>query len=191
MLLSRVKKKTFSELEARRKEGAVPPRRPSSPPPGVALGYSIALVARSHKPCRPPARKNSRPPVDSNMPSPSTSPQPNPARENRYKQLFRKYGKVALGVHLGVYACFFAGEAAGQPGSPQSSCAAAAPKALPLCTSAGCYLAVDNSVDVRGMLSKYGLMSGLIAAGPRPALETWQQEQQQQQQQQQPPQQPT
>lgn len=31
---------------------------------------------------------------------------------SRLKVLFRKYGKVAVGVHLSVYACFFAGEAA-------------------------------------------------------------------------------
>ena len=28
----------------------------------------------------------------------------------KVKELFRKYGKVALGVHLVVYATFFAGE---------------------------------------------------------------------------------
>jgi hypothetical protein len=30
-------------------------------------------------------------------------------KEGRVKQLFKKYGKVALGVHLTVYAVFFAG----------------------------------------------------------------------------------
>ncbi|KAK2078460.1 hypothetical protein QBZ16_003300 [Prototheca wickerhamii] len=46
-------------------------------------------------------------------------------------QLVRKYGKVAIGVHLSVYAVFLA----------------------------GCYGAVKSHVDVAGMLEKYGLMS--------------------------------
>ena len=40
-------------------------------------------------------------------------------RANRYKELFRRYGKIALGVHLAVYASFFAGELRGPvPGMP-------------------------------------------------------------------------
>lgn len=48
----------------------------------------------------------------------------------RVKQLFKKYGKVALGVHLGVYSSFLA----------------------------GCYIAVDQKVDVKGMLENIGLI---------------------------------
>jgi hypothetical protein len=31
-------------------------------------------------------------------------------KASRYKELFRRYGKIALGVHLAVYASFFAGK---------------------------------------------------------------------------------
>jgi hypothetical protein len=48
----------------------------------------------------------------------------------RVKELFRKYGKVALGVHIGVYTTFLA----------------------------GCYIAVDQKVDVRSALIHMGLM---------------------------------
>ncbi|PSC71235.1 hypothetical protein C2E20_5331 [Micractinium conductrix] len=50
---------------------------------------------------------------------------------NRIKELFSKYGKVALGVHLTVYAGFFS----------------------------ACYIAIDNHVDVRTPLQKIGLLS--------------------------------
>ena len=49
---------------------------------------------------------------------------------SRVRQLFKKYGKVALGVHLGVYSTFLA----------------------------GCYIAVDQKVDVKGMLENIGLV---------------------------------
>ena len=48
----------------------------------------------------------------------------------RVKQLFKKYGKVAHGVHVGVYSSFLA----------------------------GCYIAVDQKVDVKGMLENVGLI---------------------------------
>jgi hypothetical protein len=48
----------------------------------------------------------------------------------RVKELFRKYGKVALGVHIGVYTTFLA----------------------------GCYIAVDQKLDVRSALIHMGLM---------------------------------
>lgn len=32
------------------------------------------------------------------------------SRGSRFKELMRRYGKIALGVHLAVYASFFAGE---------------------------------------------------------------------------------
>ncbi len=48
----------------------------------------------------------------------------------RVTQLFKKYGKVALGVHIGVYSSFLA----------------------------GCYIAVDQKVDVKGMLENIGLV---------------------------------
>lgn len=35
-------------------------------------------------------------------------------RGGRFKELFRRYGKIALGVHLAVYASFFAGEQGSQ-----------------------------------------------------------------------------
>jgi hypothetical protein len=40
---------------------------------------------------------------------PDPSPTLPPTGGNRVKELFRKYGKVAIGVHLVVYATFFAG----------------------------------------------------------------------------------
>jgi hypothetical protein len=49
---------------------------------------------------------------------------------SRVKGLFKTYGKVALGVHLGVYSTFLA----------------------------GCYIAVDQKVDVKGMLESIGLV---------------------------------
>lgn len=50
---------------------------------------------------------------------------------SKIKQLFRRYGKVALGVHFTVYfTCW-----------------------------AGCYMAIDNHVDVRGTLERFGLLS--------------------------------
>jgi hypothetical protein len=48
----------------------------------------------------------------------------------RVKELFRKYGKVALGVHIGVYTTFLA----------------------------GCYIAVDQKLDLRGVLVNVGLI---------------------------------
>lgn len=46
--------------------------------------------------------------------SASTSAAPNPpappSRGNRVSELFRKYGKVAIGVHLVVYTTFLAGK---------------------------------------------------------------------------------
>mmetsp|Transcript_16319 Transcript_16319/g.48931 ORF Transcript_16319/g.48931 Transcript_16319/m.48931 type:complete len:120 (+) Transcript_16319:361-720(+) len=50
---------------------------------------------------------------------------------SQIKDLFRKYGKVAVGVHLTVYATTFA----------------------------GLYTAVKNKVDVESTLVKYGLLS--------------------------------
>lgn len=50
---------------------------------------------------------------------------------DRVKQLFKKYGKVAIGVHFTVYFSFLA----------------------------GCYVAIDNHVDVKGPLQKIGLLS--------------------------------
>ncbi|KAL4429406.1 hypothetical protein ABPG77_005180 [Micractinium sp. CCAP 211/92] len=49
----------------------------------------------------------------------------------RVKQLFKKYGKIAIGVHFTVYFSFLA----------------------------GCYVAIDNHVDVKGPLQKIGLLS--------------------------------
>jgi hypothetical protein len=40
----------------------------------------------------------------------SVNPINQPGMSGRVKELFRKYGKVALGVHLVVYATFFAGK---------------------------------------------------------------------------------
>ena len=63
----------------------------------------------------------------------------------RVTQLFKKYGKVALGVHIGVYSSFLA----------------------------GCYIAVDQKVDVKGMLENIGLVQspeeGEDQAGSRKA----------------------
>ncbi|PRW59940.1 glycosyl transferase family 2 [Chlorella sorokiniana] len=49
----------------------------------------------------------------------------------KIKGLFKKYGKIALGVHLCVYGTFLT----------------------------GCYIAIDNHVDVRTPLQKIGLLS--------------------------------
>lgn len=93
---------------------------------------------------------------------------PLPPAGGRVKELFRKYGKVAIGVHLAVYATFFAGESAGgaadsvttgnllPPVLPRLACS---PDPLCSISPAGCYVAVDQKVDVRGLLSKVGLLS--------------------------------
>lgn len=56
------------------------------------------------------------------------------------KLLFKKYGKVALGVHVGVYSSFLA----------------------------GCYIAVDQKVDVKGMLENIGLVQSPEEDGEEP-----------------------
>lgn len=48
----------------------------------------------------------------------------------RIKELFRKYGRVAIGVHIGVYTTFLA----------------------------GCYIAVDQKLDLKGALVNIGLI---------------------------------
>lgn len=58
---------------------------------------------------------------------------------DKVKELFRKYGKIALGVHLCVYGSFMA----------------------------GCYVAIDNHVDVKTPLQKIGLLSSACSAGAR------------------------
>ncbi|KAL4458575.1 hypothetical protein ABPG75_013440 [Micractinium tetrahymenae] len=80
---------------------------------------------------------------------------------DRVKQLFKKYGKIAIGVHFTVYFSFLA----------------------------GCYVAIDNHVDVKGPLQKIGLLSkdsvDEAAAAEAAAGEPGAAQQQQQQQQQQ------
>ena len=44
----------------------------------------------------------------------------------RMKELFRKYGRTAVGVHLGVYATSLAGEAGVSPGNVKRRCGACA-----------------------------------------------------------------
>ena len=51
----------------------------------------------------------------------------------RIKELFRKYGYTAVGVHLGVYAA----------------------------TISGCYVAAERNSGLEKLLVKYGLLSGL------------------------------
>ncbi|KAK9811822.1 hypothetical protein WJX72_010864 [[Myrmecia] bisecta] len=50
---------------------------------------------------------------------------------SRVRDLFKKYGKVGVGVHLTIYAA----------------------------TLAGCYAAAESKLDVGQLLIKYGLMS--------------------------------
>ncbi|XP_077246103.1 uncharacterized protein LOC143885961 [Tasmannia lanceolata] len=57
----------------------------------------------------------------------------------RFRELFKKYGKVALGVHLSVSAA----------------------------SITGLYVAINNNVDVESVLGKIGL-SGLSKPKPKP-----------------------
>jgi hypothetical protein len=104
---------------------------------------------------------------------------------DRIKDLFRRYGKIALGVHLTVYASFFTGEAKTwtcsrlfmliRPAKSGAPSPRAASHTLPVvvpplppadqawCLVAGCYLAIENRVDVRGPLEKIGLLSSECA----------------------------
>lgn len=93
----------------------------------------------------------------------------------RIKQLFKKYGKIALGVHLCVYGTFLTGERRRGGRQPRRcgklctcSCRAVSFlrvskltclhfRALPRWP--GCYIAIDNHVDVRTPLQKIGLLS--------------------------------
>lgn len=51
--------------------------------------------------------------------------------EGRVKELFRKYGKIAVGTHLAIYAVTFS----------------------------GLYVAIENKFDPKDLLIKYGLLS--------------------------------
>jgi hypothetical protein len=59
----------------------------------------------------------------------------------RMKDLGRKYGKVALGVHFSVSAA----------------------------TAAGLYVAIDNNVDVDAVFRKIGISTGVSTPSPAPA----------------------
>ena len=91
------------------------------------------------------------------------------SRGARYKELFRRYGKIALGVHLAVYASFFAGECGRHQLCP-ASLPAVLERSSNLCCPmlvhpAGCYVAVESKVDVQSLLQKYGLLPGAARAG--------------------------
>lgn len=78
----------------------------------------------------------------------------------RVKDLFRKYGRVALGVHLVVYATFFAGALRAVPRRRAAARRPPARRSPPLrWHPAGCYVAVDSKADVRGLLARVGLLS--------------------------------
>lgn len=88
----------------------------------------------------------------------------------KIKQLFRKYGKVALGVHLAVYATCFAGKTIDviAPPSLSNFLYKLFDESLynninmfffTLQMVPGCYVAIDQKVDVRSTLEKYGLLS--------------------------------
>jgi hypothetical protein len=89
----------------------------------------------------------------------------------KIKQLYKKYGRVALGVHFGVYFTFLAGgyHSLAHRHSHRSptfllhshispTLTLFLPTTNPLYYSPGCYVAVDNKVDVRGVLENYGLL---------------------------------
>lgn len=104
------------------------------------------------------------------------------------KELMRKYGKVAVGVHLGVYATTFAGkhphahrQCAHASALPWTACRSIKELVVPAtsvvirvrvklllhvlasdCAAsgiAGLYLAVQNKLDVESTLQNYGLLS--------------------------------
>ena len=110
------------------------------------------------------------------------------ASGEKIKALFKKYGKIALGVHLCVYGTFLTGGCGWlrwawvHGGLPRHCCCLAAatssmarrwrpltgmphrgragchqhPDRAPM---AGCYIAIDNHVDVKTPLQKIGLLS--------------------------------
>ena len=75
----------------------------------------------------------------------------------RIQQLFKQYGRTAVGVHLAVYTASFAGRPMHQAG--RLRCRAVqqhhfAPAA------AGLYVAIERGLDPHKLLSQYGLLSG-------------------------------
>lgn len=80
--------------------------------------------------------------------------------EGRVKELFRKYGKVAVATHLAVYAVTFSGKS-----SKGKLCWALTLQSLVYILSvanAGLYVAIENKFDPKDQLIKYGLLSSML-----------------------------
>ena len=73
---------------------------------------------------------------------------------DRIKGLFRKYGKIGVGVHLTIYAAALTGTGSLISATTKQQ------KSLSPAFAAGCYLAAENGVKPGRLLQQYGLLSG-------------------------------